>query len=94
MSSPLFSLLLPSWAWMRAPEPPTGVQRPASHCSSSVGEVRSHCDAKGGVRIDDPTQLVCIRPAMEAFADDQPSLALLGRPERARHQLRGRMTLA
>jgi len=32
---------------------------------------------KGGVRIDDPKQLFCIRWAMEAFADEQPSLVLL-----------------
>jgi hypothetical protein len=35
--------------------------------------------AEGGVRIDDPKQLFCIRPAMEALADEQPSLVLVVR---------------
>jgi hypothetical protein len=30
--------------------------------------------AKRGVRIDDPEQLFCIRPAVEAYADEEPSL--------------------
>jgi hypothetical protein len=32
---------------------------------------------KGGARIDGPTRLFCIRPAMEAVVDEQPSLVLL-----------------
>jgi hypothetical protein len=35
--------------------------------------------AKGGVRVDDPKQLFCIRPAIETFADEPPSLVLLVR---------------
>jgi hypothetical protein len=35
--------------------------------------------AKGGARIDQPTQLFRIRPAMQASADEQPSLVLLVR---------------
>jgi hypothetical protein len=35
--------------------------------------------AKAGVRIDHPKQLFCVRRAMEAFADEQPSLMLLSR---------------
>jgi hypothetical protein len=31
-----------------------------------------------GVRIDDPKQLFCSFPAMEAFVDEQLSLVLLG----------------
>jgi hypothetical protein len=38
--------------------------------------------ATGGVRIDDPKQLFCIRPAVEAFVDEQSSLVLLVRCER------------
>jgi hypothetical protein len=30
--------------------------------------------AKGGVPIEGPNQLFCIRPATEAFRDEQPSL--------------------
>lgn len=33
--------------------------------------------AKGGVRIDDPKQLFCIRPAVEAYAGELPSLVPL-----------------
>jgi hypothetical protein len=39
---------------------------------------------KAGVRIRDPKQLFCIHPAMEAFADEQPSLVLLVRCARLR----------
>jgi hypothetical protein len=42
------------------------------------GEVRVSA-RKGGVRIDDPKQLFCIRPAMEALGDEQPSLVLVVR---------------
>jgi hypothetical protein len=38
--------------------------------------------AEGGVRIDDPKQLFCIRPAMEALADERPSLVLVVRTSR------------
>jgi hypothetical protein len=44
----------------------------------SVGR-GSRRSAKGGLRIDDPNRLFCIRPAMEAFADEQPPLVLLVR---------------
>jgi hypothetical protein len=46
----------------------------------SVGR-GSRRGAKGGVRIDDPKQLFCIRPAMEAFVDEQPSLVPLVRSD-------------
>jgi hypothetical protein len=37
---------------------------------------------KGGVRFDDPNQLFCVCRALEAFADEQPSLVLLVRSDR------------
>jgi hypothetical protein len=42
----------------------------------SVG-LGSRRGAKGGVRVDDPQQLFCIRTAMEMFAEEPPSLLLL-----------------
>src|ERR1035437_7400653 len=48
----------------------------AMQVARSVGRA-SRRGAKGGVRVDDPKQLLCIRPAIETFADEPPSLVLL-----------------
>ncbi len=48
----------------------------ALRVARSVGP-GSRRDAKGGVRIDNPTHLVWSRAAVEAFAGGRPSLALL-----------------
>ena len=53
----------------------------ARQVARSVGR-RSRRGGKGSVHIDDTGQLFCIHPAVEAFADEQPSLALLVACER------------
>ena len=45
---------------------------------------------KAGVHIDDAQRLFCIRPAMDAFADEQPSLVLQSIAQAAR-TLTGRL---
>jgi hypothetical protein len=54
----------------------------AARRGSLFSQVRFALGANGGVRIEDAKQLCCMHPAMDAFADDQPSLALLARSGR------------
>jgi hypothetical protein len=64
----------------------------ASRCRSPVrsGEIR--VTARKRVHIDDAQQLVCIHPAMDAFADEPPSLLIPCIAQAAR-TLAGRLPL-
>ena len=63
----------------RGADPPTCLLAARCRSFAESGEIPVAA-RKGGMDVDDLNQLSCIRPAMEASANEEPSLMLLGDP--------------
>jgi hypothetical protein len=86
LSAKAASELLAAWARKRLRLTP-GRRSPTSHYPRKAGRSpnrgKTRRGARAGLRVGHPTQLFCIRLAIEAFADGQPSLVLLVRSRSA-----------